>query len=94
MPGIVILAVLTTYFISAFSNLYMGSGVRQPPFDVCNGYVKIFSISSIPATFLVLLSPAVRKMPDWLISPREVHFPPLAVWYVCWLVTLRPVFLK
>jgi hypothetical protein len=46
-PVTVMLAVLTSYFISAFSDLYIGSGARYPIY-VCNSDRKPVSISAIP----------------------------------------------
>jgi hypothetical protein len=46
-PGTVMLAVLTSYFISAFSDLYIGSGARHTVY-ICNSDGKPVSISAIP----------------------------------------------
>ena len=45
--GTVMLAVLTRYFIGAFSDLFIGSGARHPV-DVSNSNGKLVNISAIP----------------------------------------------
>ena len=46
-PGTVMLAVLTSYVIGAFSDLYVGFGARHPVY-VFNRGGKLVSISAIP----------------------------------------------
>jgi len=67
-PSTVMLAVLTSYFIGVFSDLYTGSGARHPIY-VFNCDRKLVCISAAQLLFNVLLSPAMCK--TRLAKPSE-----------------------